>query len=315
MPLRIQEEDERSTEVGSSSDTEVSSAGEETPKVRPSKASCSLMEGDQLEGRLQQLLRLLGCPRRSTVPRVAEPPRPAMPFESAAAKQLQGAELCPRCSCKAQCCVPQKVAAMPGVGVLPPLFFPPGFGPPPGLPPPPGLELLMRQHGVIDSFSSPVHEEEAASRKQFAPFNPVTFRRELVVILRDLAADRNSGRAVRRVREQQVPMESHASEFSDILTRALETRNGMARRSMIAFAVGLVAGQPSAFDRARCLEGLELFFLDVYEELRSEVPKLSTLVGAELLPTMRLALPAGQILARVPDNLHAELKLKSRSQR
>jgi hypothetical protein len=99
---------------------------------------------------------------------------------------------------------------------------------------------------------------------------------------KDLAGDRNVAKAVRRVRAQGVPRDRQAAEFADAITYVLEERRGCARRSFVAFAAGLV----SAFDKAECAAGLELFFRSVFPDLQEEVPKLAKIVNIELLPTL-----------------------------
>lgn len=115
-------------------------------------------------------------------------------------------------------------------------------------------------------------------------------RRELVSIMKDLTQDRlrNAAVAVGRVRKLCIPEEFQAAEFTDILTRTMEERNGPLRRTYVAFVAGLVAGAPSsAFCKKQCLSGLVDFFSEAFEELSAEVPRLDKLVECELVPTLR----------------------------
>lgn len=137
------------------------------------------------------------------------------------------------------------------------------------------------------------------------PFEATAFRRELSVILKDLNFDCNVAAAVRKIRLQNVPVEFQADEFADILTRAAEECRGAARRSAFAFAAGLAAAEPSAFDRTECLLGAAFFFGDVYEGLCAEVPRLQLIVVAELLPTLRSVFPAAELRSILPAELRS----------
>lgn len=157
-------------------------------------------------------------------------------------------------------------AAPPGLAA-PEVFPPPPGLLPPGLAPPPGLVDLQ------------LPEPE--------PFNPKKFRRELVSVLKDLAQNKNVAAAVRRVRACQVPVERQAAETMDILTRAAEENRGNPRRLYFAFVAGLARGNPSAFDQAAVKSGIKSFFKDIYDDLCEEVPRLPSMVEAELVPTLR----------------------------
>ena len=174
----------------------------------------------------------------------------------------------------------------------PPGLIPPGFLSPPGFAPPPGLEApetfllppgllppgLAPPPGLIKPLSTPEPPE---------PFNPKRFRRELVSVLKDLAQNKNVAAAVRRVRAQQVPMDRQAIETMDILTRAAEENRGNPRRLYFAFVAGLARGNPSAFEQAEVLSGIKTFFTDIYVDLCEEVPRLPSMIEAELVPTLR----------------------------
>mmetsp|Transcript_75051 Transcript_75051/g.216969 ORF Transcript_75051/g.216969 Transcript_75051/m.216969 type:complete len:335 (-) Transcript_75051:31-1035(-) len=163
--------------------------------------------------------------------------------------------------------------------------LPPGFKPPPGLPAPPGLVDLLEVVGEPQQFDL------------------VYFRRELVHILHNLTYDRNTGKAVQRVREQGVPEEIQADQYVDVLTRAVETGNGMSRRLIIAFCAGLAAGRPSAFVRDRCAKGVGVFFCEVYPQLLEDIPSLPTIISSELLPTLQSVFPAEDLEPLIPDGL------------
>mmetsp|Transcript_36637 Transcript_36637/g.67162 ORF Transcript_36637/g.67162 Transcript_36637/m.67162 type:complete len:337 (-) Transcript_36637:239-1249(-) len=148
--------------------------------------------------------------------------------------------------------------------------------PPPGLPPPSTANLLSMR---------------GADPAAAAGFDVARFRKTLVGIMRDLASSRNVAEAVRRVRAEAVPVERHATEFTDVVTRALEEFRGPVRRSFIAFAAGLAVASPSAFDRAQCMIGLSMFFKDIYSDLCSEVAHLPSIIQNEFKPAMLTVFP------------------------
>ena len=182
--------------------------------------------------------------------------------------------------------LPQYISAPPGLTSPPSFAPPPGFAAPPGLvapeafPPPPGLlpPGLAPPPGLVNDLAPPEPPE---------PFNPKKFRRELVSVLKDLAQNKNVAAAVRRVRAQQVPVERQAAETMDILTRAAEENRGNPRRLYFAFVAGLARGNPSAFEQSEVLSGIKAFFKDIYVDLCEEVPRLPSMIEAELVPTLR----------------------------
>jgi len=139
------------------------------------------------------------------------------------------------------------------------------------------------------------------------PFNPRLFHREMSQTLKDLSSDCNVGAAVRRIRAQNVPLEHHAKEFADLLTRAAEETRGPARRSAFAFAAGLAAAEPSAFDRTECIGGTKIFFDEVLEDLCDEVPRLQAIVISEMVPTLQSVFPATILKDLLPEDLRAEM--------
>jgi len=137
------------------------------------------------------------------------------------------------------------------------------------------------------------------------PFSLKAFKRELSATLKELSSERNVAAAVRRIRAQNVPTSHHASEFTDLLTRAAEETRGPARRSAFAFAAGLAAADPSCFDRSECINGARTFFAEVYQELCSEVPRLPAIAASELVPTLRSVFPASTLNEILPQELRA----------
>lgn len=138
-----------------------------------------------------------------------------------------------------------------------------------------------------------------------ATFNPRLFHREMSQTLKDLSADCNVGAAVRRIRAQNVPIIHHAKEFADLLTRAAEETRGPARRSAFAFAAGLAAAEPSAFDRNECISGSKIFFEEVFEDLCDEVPRLAAIVTSEMVPTLQSVFPVPILQELFPEELRA----------
>jgi len=134
-------------------------------------------------------------------------------------------------------------------------------------------------------------------------FDPKAFHRELSATLRDLAADGNAAAAVRRIRTQNVPLSHQSREFTDLLTRACEVSRKAARHSAFAFAAGLAAASPSAFDRSECLAGVDAFFREVYDELCEEVSQLPSIVEREMLPTLRSVFAIGVLEKVLPESL------------
>jgi len=151
---------------------------------------------------------------------------------------------------------------------------------------------------VLSYASSP------APISSIAPaFEPKIFRRELSATLRDLAADGNAAAAVRRIRAQNVPLSHQSRELTDLLTRAVEIPRKAARHSAFAFAAGLAAASPSAFDRDECLAGVAVFFREVYEDLCEEVSQLPSLVEREMLPTLRSVFSEEALRELLPESL------------
>jgi len=122
---------------------------------------------------------------------------------------------------------------------------------------------------------------------QTAPFEKASFRRELVATLKELSSSHDVAAAVRRIRAQAVPVKFQATEFADMLVRAAEENRGPARRYSFAFIAGLGNGEHSAFDKEECINGIKSFFLEDFEALSEEVPKLASLLSSELVPTLR----------------------------
>jgi len=189
---------------------------------------------------------------------------------------------------------PPGLAPPPGLGPPPGFAASHGFAAPPGLPPPPGL--------LPPGLAPPpgLSVDEPAPPEPAGPFEPKKFRRELVSVLKDLAQNKNVAAAVRRVRAQQVPSERQAAETMDILTRAAEENRGNPRRLYFAFVAGLARGSPSAFEQAEVLSGIKLFFQDIYVDLCEEVPRLPSMIEAELVPTLREVFPVETVESLLP---------------
>lgn len=163
---------------------------------------------------------------------------------------------------------------------------------------PPQVPFQRGTH-TADAIAKPGRGEPAIKKG----FNATFFQRKIASIFRELCMDCNVAKAVRQVRELNVPESRQADEFTNIITRAAEETRGSARRSAFAFAAGLAAAERSAFDRAECLIGLMTFFTDVYDSLSSEVPRLEFIAVAELIPTMQSVFPAAELQSVIPTGM------------
>lgn len=149
--------------------------------------------------------------------------------------------------------------------------------------------------------SATVASQAAHATVELLEFDQTRYRKELTAVMRDLANGQNVAACIQRIRAQNVPEDRQAAEFSDILTRAAEENQNVARRLSFAFAVGLATGEPtSAFDRFECEKGLELFFEDGFDDLATEVPRLRSKIANELVPTLRIAFSEDQISRIMP---------------
>lgn len=179
------------------------------------------------------------------------------------------------------------------------------FVPPPGLFPPPGLSVIGPPPGLSAPCLPEVQQADAV--KVDVPFNPVVFRRELVVTLRELSVTRSVAGALQRIRALRVPRERQAAEFADLLTRAAEERRGSTRRLWWTLAASLAAGADgpsgSAFGAEECIEGLKAFFQETYADLCEEVFRLPLAVQGELMPALRSVFPEHVLEAVVPTEL------------
>lgn len=137
-------------------------------------------------------------------------------------------------------------------------------------------------------------------------FDQALYRKELSDVLRSFSLGGTVSAAVRRIRVQNVPKERQAAEFADILTRAAEDMRGNVRRMSFAFAVALAFGERSStFDREECERGLEYFFLEVFDDLAAEVPRLRSKIANELVPTLRTAICEETLGKLVPADCRA----------
>lgn len=166
---------------------------------------------------------------------------------------------------------------------------PPGVTMPLGITPPPGLSLPTDLEAG---------EPEAVAQPKV--FSAVEFRKELVVILRDLSSNKNVGAAVQRVRDQSVPKSDQAEQYLDILSRSADEKICANRRLFFAFAAGLVKAERSAFEKAECIAGLTMFFQEVYEDWVAEMPRAKSIVAHELLPSLRSAIPEKELSKLLP---------------
>lgn len=136
-------------------------------------------------------------------------------------------------------------------------------------------------------------------------FDVASFHKVLSAVLRHLRTDKNAFAAVRAVRAEQVPKQFQAREFADLITRVSEDSQGPARRTAWAFIMALCSSEESAFEKEECVKGARTFFQEVYPELRAEVPRLSKLLGQELLPMLRKSWGAAEVDAIVPQDILA----------
>lgn len=262
--LPVQVDDDGSTSAGSS-DRE-----SDSPRRKP--ACKSEAEGQNGAAALVYLMSVLSCAQEPADHTQAQSP---MAMRKAQRGQRQQTNV--------------KMSLPPGFDALslPPgleaVNLPKGFSPPPGLSlppaPPPGLGHQLAEAVVL-------------------PFNPKLFHRELVAVFRELSQSSNVAAAVRRVRAQKVPQSHQANETTDILTRASEECRGTHRRLFFAFAAGLAKG--NTFESCEVLLGIESFFRDVYQDLCEEVPRLPSIVEAELVPTLREVFPADMLDRSLP---------------
>jgi len=166
-----------------------------------------------------------------------------------------------------------------------PSFFGPEpvlqIAPPPGLPLPTDFQSPNKLHNGFrppPGLDAPSHLLPVVQE-----YHVQGFRREANKILKELKLHKNVGLAVSQIRLQGVPVHRQAAEFADLLTMALEETRGPARRVCVAFIGGLT----KAFAVPQCIAGLETFFVEIYEDLRIEVPDLSKRIASELLPTLK----------------------------
>eukprot|EP00930_Biecheleria_cincta_P081788 TRINITY_DN7112_c0_g1_i1.p1 TRINITY_DN7112_c0_g1~~TRINITY_DN7112_c0_g1_i1.p1 ORF type:complete len:740 (+),score=161.77 TRINITY_DN7112_c0_g1_i1:213-2432(+) len=134
-------------------------------------------------------------------------------------------------------------------------------------------------------------------------FDVASFHKVLSAVLRQLRADKNTFAAVRAVRAELVPKQFQAREFADLITRISEDSQGPARRVAWSFIMALCSSEESAFEKEECIKGARTFFQEVYPELRAEVPRLSRILGQELLPMLRKSWGATEVDAIVPQDV------------
>jgi len=134
-------------------------------------------------------------------------------------------------------------------------------------------------------------------------FQPKAFRKELSAILRTLCSDLDVAEAVRRVRAQRVPDGHQTQQFVDLLTRACEVPNAVARKATFSLAAALADDGFGAFVPALCLKGVGVFFREVYPDLCREVPRLPSIIKTEFVPMMRVVVSAQSLESLLPKGL------------
>jgi hypothetical protein len=162
------------------------------------------------------------------------------------------------------------------------------------------LKDSVKSDAPVEAKAAPTEPKAKAAPAPEGGFDLKKFRRTLAVVIEDLAADKNVPAAVKRIRDQQVPVALQADQFVDIISRVVEERHGAVRRCQLAFVAGLVTAENSAFDRKECVYGLKLFFQDVYNDLCDEVARLPAIMKSELMPLMHNVYPSGELNSVVP---------------
>lgn len=172
-------------------------------------------------------------------------------------------------------------------------------------PPSSGAQALQKGSSATEVVSGPsvgveVPVATAPQPSTNGPFDLKAYRREMSAIIRELGTTRDTIAAVRRVREQDLPVKHHAVEFMNLLTRIAEERCGAARRASFAFAATLAG---SVFDKEQCIQGTSVFFAEVYEDLCEEVVRLPAVLKGELVPTLQAALGEEKLNELLPPGL------------
>lgn len=173
---------------------------------------------------------------------------------------------------------------------------------PPTPPPAP-----MQRASVPEVTSDQADIDLPSAVSQDGSFSLVTFRRAMAATLSKLACDKNVPAAVQYIRLQEVPVEHQADQFCDILSRIVEERRGAVRRCEFAFAAGLMATEQSPFDKQACLEGIRVFFADVYAEMCAEVARLPAIIKSEFVPTMSSVYSAPELNKVLPEEMRVNL--------
>lgn len=162
------------------------------------------------------------------------------------------------------------------------------------------LRRPVASEGNNKPFTCPMDEFTTQADGEF---DLVTFRRALATVLAKLATEKDVPAAVQCIRLQQVPVEYQADQYVDILTRIVEERRGAVRRCGFAFAAGLLAAKHSPFDRRACIDGIRLFFNDVYTELCTEVKRLPMILQSEFVPAMQSVFPPSELNEILPEEM------------
>jgi len=133
-------------------------------------------------------------------------------------------------------------------------------------------------------------------------YSRASFQQVMWQTPRDLKSDGIVQNATKRIEKSCVPVANQAEEFTDLITRAAEERSGEVRSSFFALAAALAAG---AFRQSACLEGVENFFLDVFDELCTDVAGLTSIMAKEFVPAL---LQSGMTKAQLADVVPPDLR-------
>lgn len=137
------------------------------------------------------------------------------------------------------------------------------------------------------------------------PFDRASFHSELWSTLCQLSRDNDVGRATMRIDNQFVPVSDQAAEFVDLITRAVDEPRAKVRDVFFDLVASMAKNRQAdgAFSQSSCLEGIESFFFEVFDDLCEEDPRVRAVVLDELMPRFRSTLPASQLAAVVPPNM------------
>jgi len=161
-------------------------------------------------------------------------------------------------------------------------------------------QIACRQVSSDSNQSVEVHEKAQEAKMDFSSTD---FHHAITATLQSLGARMSISDAVQGLLAHNVPQEHQAREFADILTRAVEERRGRVRRAALKMAAGLVGSGQLGFAAVSCLEGLRVFFMEIFDELCLEVPQLEQIAAKELIPTMCFVFPPEEVMKQMPEHL------------